>query len=263
MDVEWLSALAGATGVTGASIAGHVWRKTAAKRARLGRTPLKIEVSRDDSEPGQIWEVATDEILEREAFLDVYSLDSNGLIEPNRLLREAQQRWNVYDVGQTSLSLEIYNPSAVPVWIVAISAEVVERRGAPRGTRISNPPQGEAGVLELRLDLANGDGRVRDAGGKDYFARTKREIAPGGREFLDLTASCSEGAVRWRLRLDLLVGSQKSVQRVPASKNRPWMTSAYQPREAYQRSWVCSPLAMACDDAGDPPHLHDERLDTV
>ena len=260
MDLESWSAVAGATGL---GIFRPLWRRSAAKRASWRAAPLKIEVACDESEPGPIWEVATDEVLEREAFLDVYSLDDNGLIEPNRFLREAQQRWNVYDVGQTSLSLEIYNPLAVPVWIVAISADVMERREAPRGTRISNPPQGETGVLELRLDLANGDGRVRDAGGKDYFARTKREIAPGGREFLDLTASCSEGAVRWRLRLDLLVGSQKSVQRVPASKNRPWMTSAYQPREAYQRSWVCSPLAMACDDAGDPPHLHDERLDTV
>lgn len=115
MDVEWLSALAGATGVTGASIAGLAWRKTAAKRASLGRTRLKIEVSRDDSEPGPIWEVATDEILDREDFLDVYSLNEDGVIQPNRFLRETRRRWKAYDVGATLLPLEVYNPLTVPV----------------------------------------------------------------------------------------------------------------------------------------------------
>ncbi|MCG7429845.1 hypothetical protein [Dermacoccus nishinomiyaensis] len=263
MDVEWLSAMAGATGVTGASIAGLVWRKTAAKRASLGRTPLKIEVSRDDSEPGPIWEVATDEILDREDFLDVYSLNEDGVIQPNRFRSAARSRWDVYDVEETSLNLQIFNPSDVSVWITEIEANIEERRSAPAGTKISNPPQGEFPVLELRMDLAGSTCRAMDADGADYFARAKRKIAPGGREFIGFTARCGEGAVRWRLRFDLLIGGQRAVQVFPPAKSTPLLTSARPPADQYQRSWVCSLVTMGHDDAAEPPYLHDAHLDLV
>lgn len=263
MDVEWLSALAGFTGVTGIGIAGVVWRKTAARRAILRRSPLTIEVARDDSEPGPIWEVATDEILEREDFLDVYSLNEDGLIQPNRFLRETRRRWKAYDVGATLLPLEVYNPLTVPVWIVGIEAEVEERRDAPTGTRISNPPQGELGVLELSIDLDAAVARGRATDGTDYFAGAKREIAPGAREFIGVTANCANGAVSWRLRIRLLIGSQRAEQRFPAVQEPPLLTCGYGPASHYERSWVCSLVVMACDDAAEPPHLHDARLDRV
>lgn len=263
MSVEWFNTLAGVTGVTVLGIMGFVMRKTAARRATLRRSPLKIEVARDDSEPGSIWEVATDEVLEREDFLDVYSLTGDGVIQPNRFLRETRRRWETYDVGATSLSLEIYNPLSVPVWIIGIEAVVDERRPAPTGTLIANPPQGEFPVLELRIDLAGSTCRAMDAGGADYFAWAKREIAPGGREFIGFTARCGAGAVRWRLRLDLLIGGQRAVQVFPPAKSAPLLTSARPPADQYQRSWVCSLVTMGHGDAAEPPHLHDAHLDLV
>lgn len=105
--------------------------------------------------------------------------------------------------------------------------------------------------------------RVALADGTDYFARAKREIAPGAREFIGVTANCANGAVRWRLRLHLLVGRERTEQYLPVPKDRGLLTCECQPVQAHQRAWVCSPVVMTADDALERPHLHDEHLDVV
>ena len=263
MNLDAIGQIAGISGVTGLAILGglrSLWRKSAPWRARRTATPLDITRQEETGEPGHIWALVTDEVLEREDFVRALSEGNRGSSEPNLFRREVLRHWALFDAYPTTLKLTLLNPHAFPIYITAIEGAIVRVCEPLSGTCIVNPPQGEMGVRKLHIDLDHPQ-KAQSPDGTDYFAAYKLELPPSGQEFLELSATTDTAAYEWRVQMTLSIAGKDVVQLWPPTTQEPLRSSVAV--QAYQREWVCSPLVSMCPDAQVAPYLHDGRLDRL